>query len=87
MPRTLLFCDLDLQFHGYWWPLKGHIFAHFGPVLIFSFSETEMLTDRQKTNKQRNYTNFESNLAMMAVFTLEHDFASLYTFWGELSQN
>ena len=60
MPRTLLFCDLDLQFHGYWWPLKGHIFAHFGPVLIFSFSETEMLTDRQKTNKQRNYTNFES---------------------------
>ena len=37
MPRTLLFCDLDLQFQGHWWPLKGQIlaiFLHFGPVLI-----------------------------------------------------
>ena len=36
MPRTLLFCDLDLQSQGHWWPLKGQIlaiFAHFGPVL------------------------------------------------------
>ena len=38
MPQTLLFCDLDLQFQGYWWPLKGQILAivsHFGPVLIY----------------------------------------------------
>ena len=38
MPRTLLFCDLDLQFQGHWWPLKGQIlaiFSHFGPVLIY----------------------------------------------------
>ena len=31
-----LFCDLDLQFQGHWWPLKGQIlpiFSHFGPVL------------------------------------------------------
>ena len=28
MPRMLLFCDLDLQFDGHWWPLKG-------PVLIY----------------------------------------------------
>ena len=31
------FCDLDLQFQGHWWPLKGQIlaiFSHFGPVLI-----------------------------------------------------
>ena len=36
MPRTLLFCDFDLQSQGHWWPLKGQIlaiFAHFGPVL------------------------------------------------------
>ena len=33
-----LFCDLDLQFQGDWWPLKGQIlaiFSHFGPVLIY----------------------------------------------------
>ena len=38
MPRTLMFCDLDLQFQGHWWPLKGQIlaiFSHFGPVLIY----------------------------------------------------
>ena len=38
MPRMLLFCDLDLQFQGHWWPLKGQIliiFSHFGPVLIY----------------------------------------------------
>ena len=38
MPQTLLFCDLDLQFQGHWWPLKGQIlaiFSHFGPVLIY----------------------------------------------------
>ena len=32
------FCDLDLQFQGHWWPLKGQIlaiFSHFGPVLIY----------------------------------------------------
>ena len=34
MPQTLLFCDLD-QFQGHWWPLKGQIFSHFGPVLIY----------------------------------------------------
>ena len=31
-------CDLDLQFQGHWWPLKGQIFAifsYFGPVLIY----------------------------------------------------
>ena len=36
--QTLLFCDLDLQFQGHWWPLKGQIlaiFLHFGPVLIY----------------------------------------------------
>ena len=38
MPQTLLFCDLDLQFQGHWWPLKGQIvsiFSHFGPLLIY----------------------------------------------------
>ena len=33
-----IFCDLDLQFQGHWWPLKGQIlviFSHFGPVLIY----------------------------------------------------
>ena len=45
MPRTFLFCDLDLQFQGHWWPVKGQIlaifftfwpfFSHFGPVLIY----------------------------------------------------
>ena len=38
MPRTLLLCDLDLQFQGHWWPLKGQIlaiFSHFAPVLIY----------------------------------------------------
>ena len=38
MPRTLLFCDLDLQFQGHWWPHKGQIlaiFSHFGPVLVY----------------------------------------------------
>ena len=38
MPRTLLFCDLDLQFQGYWWPFKCQIlaiFSHFGRVLIY----------------------------------------------------
>ena len=29
MPRTLLFCDLDLQFQGHWWPLKVQILAIF----------------------------------------------------------
>ena len=29
MPQMLLFCDLDLQFQGHWWPLKGHILAIF----------------------------------------------------------
>ena len=35
---NLQFCDLDLQFQGHWWPLKGQIltiFSHFGPVLIY----------------------------------------------------
>ena len=34
----LLFCDLDFQFQGHCWPLKGQILAiisHFGPVLIY----------------------------------------------------
>ena len=38
MPRTLLFCGLDLQFQGHWWSLKGQIlaiFSHFGPVLLY----------------------------------------------------
>ena len=33
-----IFCDLDLQFQGHWWPLKGQIlaiFSYFGPVLIY----------------------------------------------------
>ena len=29
MPRTLLFCDLDLKFQGHWWPLKRSEFGHF----------------------------------------------------------
>ena len=29
MPRMLLFCDLDLQFQGHWWPVKGQILAIF----------------------------------------------------------
>ena len=35
---NVIFCDLDLQFQGHWWPLKGlilAIFSHFGPVLIY----------------------------------------------------
>ena len=38
MPGTLLFCDLDLQSQGHWWPLKAQIlaiFSHFDPVLIY----------------------------------------------------
>ena len=38
MPKTLLFCELDLQFQGHRWPHKGQIlaiFSHFGPVLIY----------------------------------------------------
>ena len=34
----MLFCDLDLQLQGHWWPLKGQIlaiFSHFGPVVIY----------------------------------------------------
>ena len=37
MPQTLLFCDLDLQSQGHWWPLKGQIlaiFSLFGLVLL-----------------------------------------------------
>ena len=34
MPRTLLFCDLDLQFQGNWWPLKGQILAIFYPSAL-----------------------------------------------------
>ena len=32
MPQTLLFSDLDLQFQGHWWPLKGQILA-----ILFTF--------------------------------------------------
>ena len=42
MPRTLLFCDLDLQSQGHWWPLKGKIlsiFSLFGPVLLYRKSD------------------------------------------------
>ena len=45
MPRMLLFCDLDLQFPGHWWSLKGQIlaiFSHFGPVLIYRKSDHPM---------------------------------------------
>ena len=38
MPRTILFYDLNLQFQGHWFPLKGQIleiFSHFSPVLIY----------------------------------------------------
>ena len=38
MSQTLLFCDLDLQFQGRWWPLKGQflaIFSHFGTGLVY----------------------------------------------------
>ena len=34
--QKCLFCNLDLQFQGHWWPLKGQIlaiFSHSGPVL------------------------------------------------------
>ena len=37
-PQTILFCGLDLQFQGHWWPLKGQIlaiFSHLGPVIIY----------------------------------------------------
>ena len=33
-----IFYDLDLQFQGHWWGLKGQIlaiFSHFGAVLIY----------------------------------------------------
>ena len=42
MPRTLLFCDLDLQSQGHWWPLKGQIFSLFGPVLLYRKSDHPM---------------------------------------------
>ena len=45
MPRTLLFCDLDLQSHGHWWLLKGQIldiFSLFGPVLLYRMSDHPM---------------------------------------------
>ena len=45
MPRTLLFCDLDLQSQGHWWPLKGQflaIFSLFGPVLLHKKSDHPM---------------------------------------------
>ena len=45
MPRTLLFCDLDLQSQGHWWPLKGQIlaiFSLFGPVLLYRKSAHPM---------------------------------------------
>ena len=35
---NVMFCDLDLQFKGHWWPLKFQIlaiFSHFGPVLMY----------------------------------------------------
>ena len=38
MPRTLMFYDLDFQFPGHLWPLKGQIlaiFSHFGPVFVY----------------------------------------------------
>ena len=38
IPQTLLFSDLDLQFIGHLWPLKGQIlaiFSHFGSVLTY----------------------------------------------------
>ena len=34
MPQMLLFCDLDLQFQGHWWPLKGQILAIFNLLAI-----------------------------------------------------
>ena len=45
MPRTLLFGDLDLQFQGHWWPLRGQIwpfFSHFGPVPIYRMLDHPM---------------------------------------------
>ena len=45
MPQTLLFCDLDLQSQGHWWPLKGQIlaiFLLFGPVLLYRKSDHPM---------------------------------------------
>ena len=36
--KNAIVCDLDLQFQGHWWPLKGQILAilsHFGTVLIY----------------------------------------------------
>ena len=26
---------MGLQFQSHWWPLKGQMFSHFGPVLIY----------------------------------------------------
>ena len=45
MPRMLLFCDLDLQSQGHWWPLKDQIlaiFSLFGPVLLYKKSDHPM---------------------------------------------
>ena len=45
MPRMLLFCDLDLESQGHWWPLKGQIlaiFSLFGPVLLYRKSDHPM---------------------------------------------
>ena len=43
MPRTLLFCDLDLQSQGHWWPLKGQILAIFSLLAQFSYTESQII--------------------------------------------
>ena len=39
MPQRLLFCDLDLQFQGHWWSLKGQILAIFHILAQFSYTD------------------------------------------------
>ena len=43
MPRTVLFCDLDLQSQGHWWPLKGQILAIFHFLAQFSYTESQII--------------------------------------------
>ena len=33
-------CDVDLQFQGHWWPLKGKILAIFHILAQFSYTES-----------------------------------------------
>ena len=43
MPRTLFFCDLDLQSQGHWWPLKVRFWPFFHFLAQFSYTESQII--------------------------------------------